>query len=79
MTCTLRTVFGLACPQCGNADKLEITIICTAELTIDGTEALGDHDWDDGSRCRCPDCGAGGLVGDFRKPQSKKHKERKRP
>lgn len=54
-----------------------MTITCTAELAIDGTDALGDHDWDDDSHCRCPDCGCAGQVAKFRLPQ--KHKERKRP
>jgi hypothetical protein len=79
MTSSLRDIFDLACPQCGNADKLEIAITCIAELTIDGTEPLGDHDWDDASPCRCPDCGHGGQVAHFRCPQSQNCKERKHP
>lgn len=57
--------FGLACPRCGHADTLVIVITCSATLTIDGTEAHGDHDWDETSPCRCDACDHLGTVGDF--------------
>ena len=61
----LRELFGLACPNCGHADTLQIGITCTAELTANGSEVFGDHDWDSSSYCCCPDCQHKGIVRDF--------------
>ncbi len=62
----LRGEFGMACPKCGQADKLSVEITCTATLTIDGTDADCDHYWDAASSCHCDDCDLHGSVGDFR-------------
>lgn len=62
----LRSAYQMACPKCGQADTLSVEITCTATLTIDGTETLGDHYWDETSSCRCDDCGHHDCVGDFR-------------
>lgn len=61
----LRDVFDLACPACGQAEHLLINITTLARVTADGTEPEGDHEWDDASYCRCPECGRGGTVADF--------------
>ena len=39
---TLRDAFDMACPECGQADRLKIEITCIAVLTVDGTEPVGD-------------------------------------
>lgn len=62
---TLQDAFGMCCPACGNDQLLQVTITCTALLSINGTEDLGDHDWDAGSDCECPDCGHAAKVADF--------------
>ena len=62
----LRSEYDMACPECGNAQSVTIEISCSAILTIDGTEARGDHYWDRDSCCFCDECGHNGLVGDFR-------------
>lgn len=62
----LRTEYDMACPRCGEAQRLHIVITCSAELTIDGSDTFGDHEWDDRSACSCPECGHSGLVADFR-------------
>ena len=64
----LRALFDLACPNCGQADTLHITITCTGELTANGSEALGDHEWEDDSFCLCPECEHQGVVENFRIP-----------
>lgn len=64
--CDLRSEYDMACPQCGQAETLSIDITCTAILSIDGTEAEGDHYWDDTSSCSCDACDYHGTVGDFR-------------
>lgn len=66
MTRNIRDEFGLACPRCGNADKLEIVIVCTAELTVNGSEDFGDHEWNGDSPCQCPDCDYAATVKNFK-------------
>jgi hypothetical protein len=62
----LRSEHNMACPECGFAETLTVEISCSAILSIDGTEARGDHYWDDTSACFCDECGHNGIVGDFR-------------
>ncbi len=62
----LTTEYGLACPDCGAAERLTIVVSCSATLSIEGTEIRDDHDWDDASSCYCDDCGLNGTVGEFR-------------
>ena len=63
--CDLRSVYDLACPQCGQAETLSIEITCTATLSIDGSEAEGDHYWDETSSCSCDACDHHGTVAEF--------------
>ncbi len=67
----LRSDYGLACPDCDNAETLTIGITCSATLSIDGTEDRGDHYWDDTSDCFCDECGLNGTVGEFRVADTK--------
>lgn len=62
----LSTDYYLACAACGQAQRLHITVTCTAELTIDGSDIFGGHEWDERSPCLCPECGLSGRVGDFK-------------
>jgi hypothetical protein len=62
----LRDTLELGCPACAQADELVISITTLARLTPYGSETEGDHEWDDASYCRCPDCGHHGTVADFR-------------
>jgi len=66
----LRDTFNLACPNCGQAETLEIDISVLAIVTASGSEPHGDHEWSDNSSCHCPDCRHHGTVADF-KPTSK--------
>lgn len=61
----LRSEWGMACPKCGWAETLTITIVCSAVLSIDGTEVHGDHEWEPTSSCFCDACGHNGVVADF--------------
>jgi DNA-directed RNA polymerase subunit RPC12/RpoP len=63
---TLREAFDLACPNCGQANVLDVQITCMAHLTADGTDPHGDHEWDDRAACRCTRCGHRGTIGTFR-------------
>lgn len=64
--CDLSSEYDMACPQCGQAETLSIEITCTAMLSINGSEAEGDHYWDETSSCSCDVCDYHGIVGDFR-------------
>jgi hypothetical protein len=64
-TRNLRSEYGMACPECGAAQTLTINIRCSAILSIDGSEAQGDHEWEPTSDCFCDECGHNGVVADF--------------
>ena len=61
----LRDVFKLGCPACGQANELVIMIATLSRVTPEGSEPEGDHEWDQASYCRCPECGHDGNVADF--------------
>lgn len=62
---TVRDLFGLACPKCGDDDTLRLVITTWATLSAGGTEPFGDHEWDDGAICRCNGCKFVGVASDF--------------
>ncbi len=66
----LSDLFELGCPACGQADHLQILITTLARITTEGSDPEGEHEWDDGSYCRCPECGRDGIVADFRQKNS---------
>ena len=66
----LRDVFELGCPACGQAEHLQIVITALARVTPEGSDPEGDHEWDDGSYCHCPECDHDGIVADFRQSAS---------
>ena len=50
--------FGLVCPSCETDDGFTITYTGTCRVMgHEGTEDIGDHDWDSSSMCVCPECG----------------------
>jgi hypothetical protein len=57
---------GMCCPNCEQTDEFEIAVSVWARVTDDGSETHGDHEWDETSACRCPECGWIGSVGDCR-------------
>lgn len=62
---TLTTEFNLKCPNCGQADRLQIVISCFADVTACGSDPKGDHEWDDDSYTQCPECLTNGTIADF--------------
>jgi hypothetical protein len=62
---TLRQLYGLACPNCGQDEALKIAITCFAYVSDEGSEELGDHEWTDDSGCICPDCNHAATVAGF--------------
>ena len=62
---------GVRCPNCSRNDRFTITAIVACEVTDDGSEPVGDHEWDDASSTRCPECGRAGLMREFRERGSR--------
>ncbi len=62
---TLRDIYDMACPKCGNDEELVVLIEAEATLTVEGTDADGHHEWDGDSHCTCPVCRFSGSVADF--------------
>jgi hypothetical protein len=62
----MRSVYGLACPKCGHADHLWITVTTQVDHYGNGVDDYGDCEWDDDSHCQCPDCRHEGTAKDFR-------------
>jgi len=58
---------GVCCPKCGQEDCFKITAIITCVVTDDGSEPVGDHEWDDESATRCAECDFDGTLKDFSK------------
>jgi hypothetical protein len=58
---------GVCCPKCGQQDRFRIAAVISCVVTDDGSEPVGDHEWDDESATRCPECGFDGTLKDFSK------------
>jgi DNA-directed RNA polymerase subunit RPC12/RpoP len=56
----------IRCPKCGQEDRFFIMGCAQFEVTDDGSEAVGDHEWDDQSSTRCPECNHIATLKDFR-------------
>jgi len=59
---------GIICPKCGQEDEFKITALITCLVNDDGSEPMGDHEWDDESRCECVSCEFSGKLKDFKAP-----------
>jgi predicted nucleic-acid-binding Zn-ribbon protein len=66
MSTSVQSLYNLACPACGSDEFLQVMIETWADLSEDGTEPFGDHEWNEYSRCRCVNCGLEGAVEQFR-------------
>lgn len=53
---TVRSEWNLACPGCKSDEHLRVSIKTWAALTVDGTEPVGDHEWDHDSPMHCVSC-----------------------
>lgn len=58
---------GIRCPHCGQTGRFKITALITCVVTDNGSEPVGDHEWDDESSTHCPECGFDGKLKSFRK------------
>jgi hypothetical protein len=57
---------NVCCPRCGQEDRFQITAIISCIVTDDGSEPVGDHEWDNDSATQCLECGFDGELEDFR-------------
>jgi hypothetical protein len=57
---------NVRCPKCSQEDRFFIVGCAQFEVTDDGSEAIGDHEWDDGSWTRCSECDHTAPLKDFR-------------
>jgi hypothetical protein len=55
----------IRCPKCHQEDRFFIMGCALFDVTDDGSEAVGDHEWDDESRASCPECGHTGRLKHF--------------
>lgn len=53
------------CSKCGQYKRFEIVVETLLEVTDDGQEDIGDHEWGHDNFCRCPECGWQGKVGEL--------------
>jgi hypothetical protein len=56
---------NVCCPKCGQEDQFKITAVISCLVTDDGSDPVGDHDWDEDSATDCPECGFTGKLKDF--------------
>lgn len=57
---------GVACPNCGQDERFEISARVWATVTDDGTEDQGgDYEWTDADPCVCTKCDFRGVLGQF--------------
>jgi predicted nucleic-acid-binding Zn-ribbon protein len=54
--------WGMCCPTCGSDEFLRVEVHTMAQLTSDGTDIDGDHEWTDESYITCTDCDWSGEV-----------------
>jgi hypothetical protein len=56
----------IRCPKCRQQDRFFIDGNARFEVTDDGSEAVGQHEWNDASMTRCPECLHAAPLKDFR-------------
>jgi hypothetical protein len=57
---------GVRCPVCGNEAEFLISTHSVATITDEGVDDATDHEWDDNSYTRCPECDEDGELSEFR-------------
>lgn len=53
------------CPACGQNERFTISFTGSAEVTDEGSDDAGDHEWEDDSACSCSECSHSGVVKNF--------------
>jgi hypothetical protein len=69
MTSTVKEAWNMACPNCGDDERIDIAAIVWVRLCPDGTDITeadnGDHEWTNKSKAVCCTCGHTSSVGKF--------------
>lgn len=66
----LNCLNGLSCPRCSQQERLLISGRSFFEVTDSGSEAVGNHEWDDESLTSCPTCHHTDALSAFRLPRT---------
>lgn len=56
---------GIRCPKCLQEDQFQVEGTCMFDVTDQGSEANGDHEWDGTSVTTCVECGHTANMSDF--------------
>jgi len=64
---------GRRCPKCGQFGWFKIAFEGLADVTDEGSDDEGNHEWDEDSFCRCPECGFMGEARDFHEGTERWH------
>lgn len=65
---TVRDVWSIACPHCGDDQQIEVRMTCWRRLYPTGTDdgaAMDGYNWDDISNAWCAACGHRGYAVEF--------------
>ncbi len=64
---------GMQCPKCGYDEVLKIQSTACVRYTDEGSDDIGDLEWDEDSYCECCECAHYGTVAEFKgeKPKPK--------
>jgi DNA-directed RNA polymerase subunit RPC12/RpoP len=65
---------GIRCPKCGHEDSFKIEATVLVLVTDDGTEDLGNSEWDADRYCECDNCRYAGTIKDFSEPAAEQDK-----
>lgn len=66
MAANSNVLVGVECPSCGSGGPFDVTGSATFRVTDEGSEVVGDHEWDEASDCRCVECGYRKAFGEFK-------------
>jgi hypothetical protein len=71
MTESVEQIWHMACPNCGDSLRIDISATTWVRLSPDGSDPYEaqnqDHEWNDASRAFCGTCGHHGNVASFTK------------
>lgn len=62
--CGVLAELGMRCPCCGGFDALSVEATVWVDLTEEGSDATGDHHYEQGARAHCRACRWMGTVAD---------------
>ncbi len=74
MTESVKEIWGMACPNCGDCLRIDVSANIWVRLSPDGSDPyeakIQDHEWSNDSPAFCGTCGHPGTVATFSKAGS---------